>query len=127
MFSIKACRVSYEVAVGHLPREVSRPTKFLLDLGEVIKATLSSTRYRRSSLFQGGPEIICFITVAILETIRKRTLLDYYKTLVNALYDKPKNEVVIETFLTPTMQSSGQQQYPKRGVKMVAVPKAGVS
>lgn len=102
---IKTCGVSYEITVAHLPREVSRSTKFLLDLGYVIKATLSSTHYRRSPLFQGGQDIVWFVTVAMLGIIRNHPMLGCSKALVNALYCKPKDEVVIVNLLKRTVQS----------------------
>ena len=61
MFTIKTCQ-KYSNGergriVGHLPIEVSRLTKFLLDRGAAVSATLISTRYRSSPLVQGGLEI----------------------------------------------------------------------
>ena len=40
--------------VGHLPREVSRITKFMLDLRAKVLATIKSTNCRCSPLVQGG-------------------------------------------------------------------------
>ena len=40
--------------VGHIPMEMSRPTKFLLQRGAVIKATLSFTNCRKTLLVQDG-------------------------------------------------------------------------
>ena len=40
--------------VGHLPREISRVTKFFLDRGARVNAKLTSRHYRRSPLVQGG-------------------------------------------------------------------------
>ena len=54
--------------VGHLPMEISRITKFLLDRGARIKATLKSTHYRRSPLVQGGLEIPCMAKVLMMPT-----------------------------------------------------------
>ena len=53
MFAIKTCKSNGQI-VGHLPKEISRVTKFLLDRGAVVQATLSTTHYRRSPLVQGG-------------------------------------------------------------------------
>ena len=48
-FAIQArsLRDGVQVTVGHLPREISRPTKFLLDRGAEVTATLIGTHYRR--------------------------------------------------------------------------------
>ena len=47
LFAIKTCRDAefHSQIVGHLPLEISRFTKFLLDRGATIAATLSSTHY----------------------------------------------------------------------------------
>ena len=52
VFAIKTCKPDGTV-VGHLPHEISRATKFLLDRGAQISAILTSTDYRRSPLVQG--------------------------------------------------------------------------
>ena len=43
--------------VGHLPVEISRKTKFLLDGGAEDIVKLTKTHFRRSPLVQGGLEI----------------------------------------------------------------------
>ena len=51
-------------SVGHLPREISRITKFILDRNATVTVKLSSSHYRRSPLVhQGGLEIRCVVTV----------------------------------------------------------------
>ena len=54
-----------ETAVGHLPVEISRVTKFFIDRGGSIIAELTSDHYRRSLLFQGGIEIPGKVTAKI--------------------------------------------------------------
>ena len=61
VFSVKTCQGSGET-VGHLPGEISRATKFLLDRGATVNAKLYSEHYRKSPLFQGGLEIACIIS-----------------------------------------------------------------
>ena len=73
----KDCRV-----VGHLPREISRPTKFLLDRGAVVTATISDNKYRRSPLLQGGLEIPCKVRATLPATQRGVGLLDHYNVMV---------------------------------------------
>ena len=97
IFSIKTCK-SDKTTVGHLPREISRPTKFLLDRGAEIIAKIESSHYRRSPLIQGGLEIRCKVSATLPGTIKNHMLLDRYKELVNKLYCRPKNEVIIENF-----------------------------
>ena len=45
------------VVVGHLPREISRFTRFIILHGATVKVKVSDTKYRRSPLIQGGLEI----------------------------------------------------------------------
>ena len=61
MFAIKVC--DDVKIVGHLPMEISRPTKYLLDRGAVFTVELTSTNYRRSPLIQGSLEIPAKVTV----------------------------------------------------------------
>ena len=50
------CRLR-PVVVGHLPREISRFTRFIILHGATVKVKVSNTKYRRSPLIQGGLEI----------------------------------------------------------------------
>ena len=54
-FLIKAVQFASEKVVGHLPMEILRATKFLLDLD--FSMTITGTHYCRSPLVQGGLEI----------------------------------------------------------------------
>ena len=75
MFAIKTCKSIGQIA-GHLPREISRVTKFLLDEGAVVQATLSTTHYKRSPLVKGGLEIACKVSVEMPGTIKNHLLMD---------------------------------------------------
>ena len=99
VFSKKTCKTD-KTTVGHLPREISRPTKFLLDRGAEIVAEIESSHYRRYPLIQGGLAIRCKVSATLPGTIKNHMLLDRYKELVNRLYCEPKNEVIIVNFLT---------------------------
>ena len=81
--------------VGHLPREISRATKFLLDRGAQISAMLTSTDYRRSPLVQGGLEIACKFP----GTVQNHLLMDGYVKIVKVNYIEPKHEVILGSFL----------------------------
>ena len=65
MFAIKTCRISDEITVGHLQREISRSTKYLIDRRAKVTAKLSTTKYRKSPLFQGSLEIPCIVTISL--------------------------------------------------------------
>ena len=51
-FAIKVCEEGHEVPVGHLPRELSRATKFLIDRGANITVTLQATTTEDLHLFK---------------------------------------------------------------------------
>ena len=85
-FNVKTVRADDNAIVGHLPREISRPTKYLLDRGAIVKAIITYSYYRRSPLFQGGLEIPFMVTVSMPGTIRNHLLLDRYRELVTDLY-----------------------------------------
>ena len=97
-FSVKTVRAVDNATVGHLPREISRPTKYLLDRGATVKAVITCSYYRRSPLFQGGLEIPCSVTVSMPGTIRNHLLLDRYRELVTELYYEPKMKLSSEIF-----------------------------
>ena len=75
MFSIETCKSNGQI-LEHVPREMSRVTKFLLDSGAVVQATLSITHYRRLPLVQGGLEIACKVFVKMPGTIKNHLLMD---------------------------------------------------
>ena len=98
LFAIKTCKPERQI-VGHLPMEIARVTKFLLDRGTVIIATLNTTNYRRSPLVQGGLEIACKVTVRMPRTIKNHMLMGRYLELVRTLYEEPKDEIILGSFL----------------------------
>ena len=118
-FTVKTVCAVDNAIVEHLPREISLPTKYLLDRHATVKAVITCLYYCRSPLFQGGLEIPCSVTVSILGTIRNHLLLDRYRELVTELYCEPKNEIIIGNFLSPTEQIGRKNdrkgfQYQKR-------------
>ena len=88
MFAIKTCRLEGGQIVGHLPGEISRPTKFLLERGAKVIAQSTGTHYRRSSLFQGGLEILCLVTVIIPGSIKDHMLIQRYQQMVEEEEEK---------------------------------------
>ena len=68
-FSVKTICAVDNATVGHLPGEISRSTKYLLDRGVAVKAVITCSYYRCSPLFQGGLEIPCLVTVRMPGTI----------------------------------------------------------
>ena len=74
LFAIKICQEAefHPQIVGHLPLEMSWFTRFLLDHGATITATLSSMHYRRLPLVQGGLEIPYVVNAKLIGTKRKK-------------------------------------------------------
>ena len=98
-FAIKVCENGKEVPIGHLPKEISRVTKFILDRGATAIATLTSEHYRRSPLVQGGLEIPCKVSLTITGTVNNLLVLEKYRQLVEELYIEPKKEEILGSFL----------------------------
>ena len=94
-FAIRTCVGSTGKTVGHLPMEISRPTKVLLQRGAIVFATLSSTTYRRLPLVQGGLEIPCKVTINMAETLKNKQIIDRYKEMVDVLYSEPDGSAVL--------------------------------
>lgn len=117
MFSIKTCN-SEDVTVRHLPRKVSRATKFLLDRGPIVTARLTSDHYRRSPLIQGGLEIQCEVSITMPGSIRNHMMLDRYSHIDNAQYCEPQNEIIIGNFVLPNVNQVPAEAFvppaPKR-------------
>ena len=124
-FAIKVCEKDKNEIVGHLPMEISRVTKFLLDRGANVSAKLTSTHYRRSPLVQGGIEIPCVVTVSMPGTVINQLLMERYKQLVETLYTEPKEEEILLTFLQ--LGNTGEQDLvpvaPKQKRKLKCLPK----
>ena len=78
--AIKTCRDAefHSQIVGHLPLEISRFTKFLLDRGATITAPVSSTHFRRLPLAQEGLEIPCVVNAKLVGTKKNKEILAKY-------------------------------------------------
>ena len=120
-FAIKVCEKDKNEIVGHLPMEISRVTKFLLDRGANVSARLTSTHYRRSPLVQDGIEIACVVTVSMPGTVITQLLMKRYKQLVETLYTEPKEEEILGTFLQ--LENTGEQDLAPVAPKQKKKPK----
>ena len=97
MFAIKTCltdKNGKEQIVGHLPLELSRFAKYLLDRGAVDTAKLTSTH---SVLVQGGLEIPCQVKAEMMATEKNKRILAHYLDLVNKNYKDlpPEKEIIV--------------------------------
>lgn len=81
--------------VGHLPKEISRVTKYFLDRGFSMYCKLTSRHYRRSPLVQGGLEIKCEVVINSCSTVLQSRLTARYMELVQNIYTEPVDEKVM--------------------------------
>ena len=59
--------------IGHLPREISRATRFFLLRGGMVHLKVTDENYRRSPLIQGGLEIPVEVGYVIMDDIHQGT------------------------------------------------------
>ena len=102
-FAVKTMKENHNnQIVGHLPVEVSRVIKYLIDRGAEVTAQLTSTNYQRSPLIQGGLEIPCVVVAKMKGySARNQMILQKFEQLVNDLYAESKNEKIVGSFLVP--------------------------
>ena len=101
VFSIKVCKsINAKSVVGHLPMEISRLTKFIPQRGARVQATVTGKHYRRNPLIQCGIEVPCLVTVTMPASIMNHLLIAWYAKLLGELYLEPKDEEIMETFLS---------------------------
>ena len=78
------------VVVGHLPREISRFTRFIILHGATVKVKVSNTKYRRSPLIQGGLEIPIEVELHMENSAENQQALSKYLTLRAENYYEPQ-------------------------------------
>lgn len=78
-----------ETIVGHLPREISRYTNYIIMHGANVTATVVSTKERRSPLIQGGIEIPVYIKVEMDTPTENEQTVKFYKDFVEKNYAEP--------------------------------------
>ena len=96
LFVVKTCEDTN--IVGHLPIEISRALKYLMDRGVAFTVQLTSTNYRRSPLIQGGLEIPAKVIVTMSGTVHSHLLLEKYKEIINDRYVEPTTKIKIGSF-----------------------------
>ena len=97
-FAIKTCQLDSGKIVGHLPMELSRISKFILDRGAKIEVKLRETHYRRSPVVRGGLEIPCDLVIRMPNTMKSAELLKKYLKLFENCYEEPQEIVILGTF-----------------------------
>ena len=78
-----------ESVVGHLPREISRLTYFIILHGGRASCKIKSVQYRRSPLIQGGLEIPAEVTIEMDISENNVIALQKYEELVHHNYKEP--------------------------------------
>ena len=100
-FSIKVFKSDCPAEiVGHLPMEISRITKSIIDRGAQVAVKIRERHYRRSLLIQGGLEVPCKIKITMVGSIINHHLLVRYESLLKELHIEPKDEEIIGTFFS---------------------------
>uniref|UniRef100_A0A1X7VMD2 Uncharacterized protein n=1 Tax=Amphimedon queenslandica TaxID=400682 RepID=A0A1X7VMD2_AMPQE len=82
-------RLSSASIVGHLPKKISKVTRYIMEHGAVVTLKVMDIHYRRSPLVQGGLEIPVMAQVQMTSNVKNRTALDEYNVLVKRLYKEP--------------------------------------
>ena len=78
--------------VGHLPMEISRITKFIVDRGAKCTLKICGMHYKRSPLVQGVLEVPCEVTITMIGSVVNHFFLTRYESLLKELYIEPKDE-----------------------------------
>ena len=104
-FAIKTCQPDSGKIVGHLPVELSRISKFILDRGANIEVMLRETHYPRSPLVQGGLKIQCDLVIRLPNTMKSAELLKKYLKLLENCYEEPQETVILETFGSKSVEN----------------------
>ncbi len=78
-----------DTVVGHLPREISRFTHFIINHGARVFCKVVDVNYRRSPLVQGGLEIPIEVTVEMDVSEKNILAIKKYKSLVEEHYEEP--------------------------------------
>ena len=79
----------YDSVVGHLPKEISRYTYFIINHGGRVTCKVKKTHYRRSPLVQDGLEIPAEVTVEMDTSEENSSALREYEKLVGEYYQEP--------------------------------------
>ena len=99
--SIKVCESNnVQSVVSHLPMEISRITKFILQRGARVQPTVTGKHYWRSCLIQGGLEVPCLVTITMPGSIMNHLLIAWYEKLLGELYLELKDKEIMWTFLS---------------------------
>ena len=77
--------------IGHLPKEISRYTRYIIEYGAQVCAFVISTTHRVSPLIQGGLEIPIRVEIKLPYDEVNDSNLNKYKQLLEENYREPVN------------------------------------
>ena len=112
--------LAVESTVGHLPREISRLTRFIMLHGAIVVVKVLDTHHRRSPLVQGGLEIPIQVIVKMDYSPQNKDALFKYEPLVEQYYKEPvdgKFEDVTDTVLKD-LESDADEETEDEAVDM---------
>ena len=75
-----------ESSVGHLPREISRLTRFIIQHGAIVVVKVLDTHHRRSPLVQGGLETPIELIMKMEYSPQNKDAMFKYESLVEQHY-----------------------------------------
>ena len=75
--------------VGHIPKEISRYTQYIVEHGASVDAFVLATHYRPLLLIQGGLEIPIKLVVKLTDNKVNSANLQKYRKLVDENYREP--------------------------------------
>ena len=102
--------------VGHLPREISRATRFInLHVG-IVKVEVIDPQHRRSPLVQRGLEIPVKVIIELEHSTRGREILARFQTHIRDNYKEPTDgkfddctSKILKDLAVPTREEFGQR------------------
>lgn len=75
--------------IGHLPKEISRLTYFIINRGATVRCRVISEHHRHSPLIQGGLEIPVEVVVEMPVEDSNAQTMQKYESLVQKAYKEP--------------------------------------
>ena len=75
--------------VGHIPKEISRHTRYNVEHGVSVDAFVLATHHRPSALIQGGLEITVKLVVKLTDNKVNSAKLQKYRKFVDKNYREP--------------------------------------
>ena len=87
----KLPRQTVESTLGHLPKEISLITRYIVLYGAVVRIRVTDVNHQRSPLVQEGLEITVEVLVKMPVDAKNEEAMKRYEVLVSQNYKKPVN------------------------------------